>query len=401
MALAKRFEFARATGIESPYFSVHERVTNDTSIIGGREYVNFASYNYLGLSGDADVTAGALEAMQRYGTSVSASRLASGERPLHRDLEREIAEFLGCEDAIVMVSGHATNVSVIGHMFGPQDLIVHDSLAHDSIIAGIKLSGAKRRAFPHNDADALDQLLGQMRHEFRRVLIAVEGVYSMDGDIPPLERVVEIKKRHDALLLVDEAHSLGVLGATGRGIGEHCGVDRRDVELWMGTLSKTLASCGGYIAGSAKLAQYLKYSNPGFVYSVGISPANAGAALAALRKLRARPDLVTTLRERSRKFLDLSRQRGVNTGFSEGTAVVPCIVGNSLDCLHLSQALAEHSINVQPILHPAVEEQQTRLRFFLTARHSEDQIRMTVNALADELAKINPKLLSPQSCHRD
>src|SRR5438128_4345400 len=207
-----------------------------------------------------------------------------------------------------MVSGLATNVSVIGHMFGPQDLIVHDSLAHDSIIAGIKLSGAKRRAFPHNDADALDQLLGQMRHEFRRVLIAVEGVYSMDGDIPPLERVVEIKKRHDALLLVDEAHSLGVLGATGRGIGEHCGVDRRDVELWMGTLSKTLAACGGYIAGSAKLAQYLKYSNPGFVYSVGISPANAGAALAALRKLRARPDLVTTLRERSRKFLDLSRQ---------------------------------------------------------------------------------------------
>lgn len=392
-ALEQRFALARATGIESPYFSVHERVTNNTSIIGGREYVNFASYNYLGLSGDEEVTAGALEAMQRYGTSVSASRLASGEKPLHQELEREIADFLLCEDAIVMVSGHATNVSVIGHMFGPQDLIVHDSLAHDSIVAGIRLSGAKRRAFAHNDVDALDQILHQSRKEFRRVLIAIEGVYSMDGDIAPLDRIIEVKKRHNALLLVDEAHSLGVLGATGGGIGEHFNVNRDDVEMWMGTLSKSLASCGGYIAGSAKLVQYLKYSNPGFVYSVGISPANAGAALAALRKMRAQPELVTTLRERSRTFLDLSRARGINIGFSEGTAVVPCIVGNSWQCLRLSHALAERAINVQPILYPAVEEQLTRLRFFLTTRHSEAQIEATVNALAEELEKIDPKLL--------
>ncbi len=392
-ALEQRFALARATGIESPYFSVHERVTNDTSVIGGREYVNFASYNYLGLSGDAEVTAGALEAMQRYGTSVSASRLASGEKPVHHELEREIADFLLCEDAIVMVSGHATNVSVIGHMFGPQDLIVHDSLAHDSIVAGIRLSGAKRRAFAHNDVDALDQILRQTRKQFRRVLITIEGVYSMDGDIAPLDRIIEIKKRHNAMLLVDEAHSLGVLGETGGGLGEHFNVNRDDVEMWMGTLSKSLASCGGYIAGSAKLVQYLKYSNPGFVYSVGISPANAGAALAALRKMRAQPELVTTLRERSRRFLDLSRARGINTGFSEGTAVVPCIVGNSWDCLRLSHALAERSINVQPILYPAVEEHLTRLRFFLTARHSEAQIETTVNALAEELGKIDPKLL--------
>jgi 8-amino-7-oxononanoate synthase len=395
-ALEQRFELARATGIESPYFSVHERVTNDTSVIGGREYINFASYNYLGLSGDAEVTAGALEAMQRYGTSVSASRLASGEKPLHHELEREIADFLGCEDAIVMVSGHATNVSVIGHVFGPQDLIVHDSLAHDSIVAGVRLSGAKRRAFPHNDVDALDQILRQTRQQFRRVLIAVEGVYSMDGDIAPLDRIIEVKKRHHALLLVDEAHSLGVLGQTGRGIGEHFNINPQDVEMWMGTLSKSLASCGGYIAGSAKLVQYLKYSNPGFVYSVGISPANAGAALAALQKMRAHPDLVTTLRERSRMFLDLSRARGINTGFSEGTAVVPCIVGNSWHCLRLSHALAERAINVQPILYPAVEEQQTRLRFFLTARHSEAQIQSTVTALAEELEKIDPRLLNPR-----
>jgi 8-amino-7-oxononanoate synthase len=396
-ALQNRIESTRNSGLTDPYFSVHEGVTNDTSVIGGQEYVNFASYNYLGLSGDTEVTASAVEALHKYGTSVSASRLASGEKPLHRELEREIAEFLGCEDAIVMVGGHATNVSVIGHLFGPQDLVIHDSLAHDSILAGIKLGGAKRRSFPHNDLDTLDNILRQSRSAARRVLIAVEGVYSMDGDVPRLEAIIEIKQRHRALLLVDEAHSLGILGDTGRGIGEHCDVKRQDVDLWMGTLSKSLASCGGYIAGSAELVRYLKYSNPGFVYSVGISPANAAAALAALRKLRAHPELVTVLRSRSRLFCALSQKRGIDTGFSGGTAIVPCIVGNSLNCLLLARALEEQKINVQPILYPAVEESLTRLRFFVTTRHSEQQITTTVNALADALREISPNLLKHSS----
>jgi 8-amino-7-oxononanoate synthase len=396
-ALRERIETFRNSGFIDPYFSVHERVTNDTSVIGGREYVNFASYNYLGLSGDAEVTAAAIEALRRYGTSVSASRLASGEKPLHRELEREIAEFLGCEDAIVMVGGHATNVSVIGHLFGPQDLVIHDSLAHDSILAGIKLAGARRRPFPHNDLNALNEILRQSRSTARRVLIAIEGVYSMDGDVPPLEAIVEIKRRHHALLLVDEAHSLGVLGNTGRGIGEHCNVKREDVDLWMGTLSKSLASCGGYIAGSAELVRYLKYSNPGFIYSVGISPANAAAALAALRKLRAHPELVATLRDRSRLFCSLSQKHGIDTGLSNGTAVVPCIVGNSQKCLLLAHALGEKRINVQPILYPAVEESLTRLRFFVTARHSEQQIGATVTAVAESLERINPHALKDRS----
>jgi 8-amino-7-oxononanoate synthase len=392
IALRGRIENTQHSGL-NPYFSVHEMVSNDISVIRGQEYVNFASYNYLGLSGDAEVTAHAMKALQRYGTSVSASRLASGEKPLHQELEHEIAEFLGCEDAIVMVGGHATNVSVIGHLFGPQDLVVHDTLAHDSILAGIKLAGAKRRAFPHNDLDALDNILRQSRTAARRVLIAIEGVYSMDGDMPALDAIIGIKRRHHALLLVDEAHSLGVIGNTGRGIGEHCAVNREDVDLWMGTLSKALASCGGYIAGSAELVRYLKYSNPGFVYSVGISPANAAAALAALRKLRDHPELVTTLRERSRLFCDLSRKYGIDTGFSEGTAIVPCIVGNSVNCMLLGSALAERRINVQPILYPAVEERLTRLRFFVTARHSEQQISTSVTALAEALREISPNLL--------
>jgi 8-amino-7-oxononanoate synthase len=399
-ALMQRFEVARVAGLSDPYFSVHEGVTNDTSQIGGREYINFASYNYLGLSGRDEVNAAVAEAVKRYGTSVSASRLASGEKPLHRELEHEIADFLGCEDSVVMVSGHATNVSTIGCLLGPEDLVAHDSFAHDSILAGIRLAGAKRRPFPHNDADALEEILRQSRHTARRVLIAVEGVYSMDGDIAPLARIVEIKQRHHALLLVDEAHSLGVLGRTGRGVGEHAGVNRADVDLWMGTLSKSLASCGGYIAGSALLVRYLKYSNPGFVYSVGISPANAAASLAALRIMRAHPELVTTLHERSRFFLERSRALGINTGRSSESAVVPCIVGNSMHCLQLAQALRQRAINVQPILYPAVEESQARLRFFVTARHSEQQLAAAAEAVAEELAAIAPEaLLRPSAAY--
>src|SRR5205814_3085988 len=178
--LEQRFGLATAFGLRNPYFNVHERVTNDTSVIGGRTLINWSSYNYLGLSGDPSVTRAAQEAVARYGTSVSASRVASGEKPLHRELEQELSSFLGTEDAVVMVSGHGVFVTVIGHMMGPQDLILHDSLAHDCIMGGSKLSGAKRRPFPHNDPDALEKQLAQLRPHYRRVLIAVEGVYSLD-----------------------------------------------------------------------------------------------------------------------------------------------------------------------------------------------------------------------------
>jgi 8-amino-7-oxononanoate synthase len=395
LALRQRIDMAQAMGLTIPYFNLHEGITSDTSVIDGREMVNFSSYNYLGLSGDAEVTAAASAAMERYGTSVSASRIASGEKPLHRELEGEIAAFLGAEASIVMVGGHATNVATVGHLLGQGDLIVHDALAHDSILSGARLSGARRRPFPHNDAEALDRLLTELRPQFRRVLIAIEGTYSMDGDIPPLDQFIAVKKKHGAMLLVDEAHSLGVLGTTGRGIGEHFRIDPADVDLWMGTLSKSLASCGGYIAGSKALVEYLKYTAGGFVYSVGISPANAAAALAALRKLDANPELVSTLHARSRFFLEAMRSRGIRTGMSSGTAVVPCIVPSSLDCLMLAQALGRRGINVQPILYPAVEEHLARLRFFVTARHSEAQLEACAQAVVEELTKINPAHLLP------
>jgi acyl-CoA synthetase (AMP-forming)/AMP-acid ligase II/7-keto-8-aminopelargonate synthetase-like enzyme/acyl carrier protein len=280
--LKRQERMLRVVAGDNPYFRVDQGGVGSAACIERRQIVNFSVYDYIGLAHDPEVAAAAKAAIDRYGTSAGASRLVSGEKQVHRDLEQALATFLGTPAAIVFVSGHATNVTTIGHLLGPSDLILHDILAHNSIIQGAALSGATRRAFVHNDWQALDALLSDVRHSYRRVLIAIEGVYSMDGDFPELPRFVELREKHKTLLLVDEAHSLGTMGATGRGIGEHWSVERADVDLWMGTLSKSLASCGGYIAGSAELVEYLKYTAPGFVYSVGLSPPNAAAALAAL-----------------------------------------------------------------------------------------------------------------------
>ena len=376
------------TGVPNPYFTVHEGTTRDTTRIDGRELISFASYNYIGMSGDPEVNASVVKAVNKYGTSVSASRLVSGEKDLHGRLEREIAEWIGVDASVVMVGGHATNETTIGHLVGPGDLIVHDSLSHNSIVQGAILSGARRRPFPHNDWQALESILAEVRASYRRILVVVEGVYSMDGDFPELPKFIDVKKRYKSWLMVDEAHSMGTMGKTGRGISEHFGINPRDVDIWMGTLSKSFGSCGGYIAGCQELIEYLRYTAPGFVFSVGLSPPNAAASLASLKVLREHPERVATLQKRAALFLAEAKKRALNTGDSGQTAVIPVITGNSLHALLLSRKLFEKGINVQPILYPAVEESAARLRFFINSTHSEEQIRYAVSATADSLVEV-------------
>ena len=373
------------TGVPNPYFTVHDSVVRDTTVIAGREMISFASYNYIGMSGEPRVSEAAMQAIAKYGTSVSASRLVSGEKPVHGQLEARIADWIGVDASITMVGGHATNETTIGHLVGPGDLIVHDALSHNSIVQGALLSGARRRPFPHNDYEQLDQLLTKVRSQYRRVLIVVEGVYSMDGDFADIPAMVEIKQRHRAMLMVDEAHSMGTMGATGHGISEHFGMNPRDVDIWMGTLSKSFASCGGYIAGSKALIEYLRYTAPGFVFSVGLPPASAAAALASIEVLEQQPERVEILKARSELFLSLAKAAGLDTGASGGTAVIPIITGNSLVALRLSHRMFGDGINVQPILYPAVDETAARLRFFMTSLHSEEQIRFTVGRLVHHL----------------
>lgn len=373
-------------GIDTPFFKLHEGCAGATTVIDGRQCLNFSSYNYLGLSGHPDVNLAAKEAIDRYGTSVSASRIVSGERPLHRELENALARFYGVDDAVVFVSGHATNVSTIGYLFGPRDLIVHDELIHNSALQGAQLSGARRLSFPHNDWVALDEMLQSQRRQFERVLIVLEGLYSMDGDFPDLPRFVEIKRKHCCFLMVDEAHSFGVMGKNGRGIREHFGLAGSDVDIWMGTLSKTLAGCGGYIAGETALVEHLKFLAPGFLYSVGMSPPLAAASLAALCCLENEPWRVEILRQRGNQFMESARKAGIDTGLSAGLAVIPAIVGSSVRAARASSALLERGINVQPILYPAVAEKSARLRFFISSLHTELQIEETVQAVGEVLA---------------
>nr|WP_256721517.1 aminotransferase class I/II-fold pyridoxal phosphate-dependent enzyme [Pseudomonas serbica] len=375
-------------GLTNPFFKLHESLAGAETTIGGQRFVNFASYNYLGYSGHPLVAEAAKAAIDHYGTSVSASRLVSGDRPIHRELEAELARLYEVDDAVTFVSGHATNVTTIGYLFGPRDLVIHDELIHNSVLQGIQLSGARRLSFAHNDFDALDRLLGDQRQHFERVLVVLEGIYSMDGDYPDLPRFVELKNKHKVFLMVDEAHSLGVMGANGKGIREHFGLAGKDVDIWMGTLSKTLASCGGYIAGESALVEHLKFMAPGFLYSVGMPASVAAAALAAVRCLADDAERVATLQARGQQFLALAREAGLDTGTSTGLAVIPVITGSSLKATQLSGALAKRGINAQPILHPAVPEKAARVRFFVSCLHTPEQIAETVAIVAQELQKL-------------
>ncbi len=385
--LAFQKHAAEALEIANPFFRAHDGIAGASTRIDGREVTNFASYNYLDLCGHPAVSAAAKAAIDRFGTSVSASRLVSGERPPQRELEQALAALLGTEDCVTFVSGHATNVTVIGHIVGAGDLILHDALAHNSVVLGAGLSGAARRTFPHNDWRALETLLKGRRDSVRRVLVIVEGLYSMDGDTADLPHFVDICRRYDAFLMVDEAHSIGVLGATGGGLRAHFGLAANDADLWMGTLSKSFAACGGYIAGQAALVEYLKFTAPGFVYSVGLMPAAAAAATAAIRVMQAEPGRIARLHDRTARFLARARERGLNTGLSQGYAIVPVIIGSSIRAVRLSNALLARGINVQPILHPAVEERNARLRLFFSCAHTDEQIDTTADIIAEELAR--------------
>jgi len=390
-------------GIENPFYRLHDGRAAEMTSLEGREVVNFSSYDYLGLNGHPDVVAAAKTAIDRFGTSVSASRLTAGERPVHRDLEAALATLHGAEDAVLFVSGHATNVSVIGCLLGPEDLIVSDSFIHNSVVEGAKLSGAKRILCPHGDIEAMERALRLNRSRHRRAIIIVEGLYSMDGDVPDLASLIRLKRRYDSWLMVDEAHSLGVLGANGRGIAEEQGVAPTEVDIWMGTLSKALASTGGYIAGSRRLIELLKYTSPGFVYSVGSAPSVTAAARAAIAVMQRETWRLQKLRKNGRDFVAAARARGLDTGFSIGASVVPIIVGNSPNTVILSHRLLARGYNVIPIIFPGVPENQSRLRFFITSRHKSGQMTGVLDAIAEELPEIRkaPSFVNVVAGRRD
>ena len=387
--LKRRIANAASQGIDIPFFQPRDGISGSTIRWHGRELINYSGYNYLGLSGHPKVSAAAKAAVDKYGTSASASRAVSGQIELHGELEQRIAAFVGTQDALVFVSGYLTNVTVISHLLGRSDAAIYDSFAHNSIINGSRLSGARVITFDHGEWEKLESTLNATRDQFRRGLLIGEGVYSMDGKVLDLRRAVDVRRRHDLLLMVDEAHSIGTLGETGRGICEATGIAASSVDVHMGTLSKTLAACGGYVAGDRDFIEYLRYLAPGFLFSVGLSPPDTAAALAALEILENEPERPRQLRERTKLFRELAREWGLPVAGAEEAPVASLIVGESHKCLMLSQGLLQHGIHVQPIVYPAVAQDGARLRFFITIDHTEAQFRATMPAIARELERLH------------
>jgi len=389
----KEMRFQKAASeqlqISSPFFRQAEELDGARIKIDGNWLINFASYDYLGLNQSDEVRDAVVEGVSTWGVSAAASRLVGGQMAHHTVLEETLAEQCGTEAALATVSGHATNIMLLRTILGKDDLVLVDKLAHNSVYEGIHASGATHLSFPHNDWEWVDRILAEKRGSYKNAIVIIEGLYSMDGDIPDLAKFVEVKARHGAWLMVDEAHSFGVLGAHGRGICEHSGVDPASVEILMGTLSKAMCSCGGYVAGSQSLIEYLKFKAPGFVYSVGLSAPNSFAAKAALDAMIAQPERVTRLAETGQYFLKSATALGLDCGDSIGSAVAPIIVGDSLKSVILADRLAKRGVNALPIIYPAVPEKRARVRFFLTAAHSKEQIDQTLKVTQEEITLIN------------
>jgi 8-amino-7-oxononanoate synthase len=365
-----------------PYFRLLESEAGPVVEMEGRETIMLGSNNYLGLTMDERVKQAARDALEQYGTGVTGSRLLNGTTPLHTDLERELAEFMGTEDAIVFTTGYQSNLGAISAILEPGDTVICDTGDHASILDGCKLSGARLRPFRHNRMDKLETMLERAASDESGVLVVVDGVFSMEGDVCDLPPVVELCKRYGARLFVDEAHGVGVLGARGAGACELFGLED-EIDLRMGTFSKSLASCGGFIAGSEEVIEYLRVSSRAFIFSASAVPAAVGAALGALRIIRSEgPALFEKLLDNAAYLRQGFRDLGLKViepgkladGTEATTPVVPVVVGEDWQAVLLWKALFDAGVYTNVALHPAVPPGGALLRTSLMATHQREHL---------------------------
>ena len=369
-----------------PYFRTLESPAAPVVTMEGAERVMLGSNNYLGLTGDERVIAGARDALERYGTGLTGSRLLNGTIELHLELERELAEWMGTEEAIVFTTGHQANVGTLGTLLAPGDTVIADAADHASILDGCLLSRAKLRPFRHGRLDKLEKMLQRAEGDGGGVLVVVDGVFSMEGDVADLPRVVELCRAHGARLMVDEAHAAGVLGARGAGASELLGVEG-DVDLRMGTFSKSLASCGGFIAGPHEVIEFLRISSRAFLFTAAGVPAAVGAALAALRIVRSDegPALFASVIDNARYLRDGLRSLGfevLDDAHGITTPIVPVVVGDDWKAVFLWRALYDAGVYVNVALHPAVPPAGALLRTSVMATHDHAVLDRALDAFA-------------------
>ena len=348
--------------------------------IGGRRMVMFSSYSYLGLLKDEKVQRKAREALDRFGTGTHGVRVLAGTTAAHVECERKIASFLGTEDAIAYSSGYVANLSTISTLLGRDDVVIVDQLSHASIIDGCLLSRSTFQRFKHNDLDDLRRLLENASEKYKGKLVIVDAVYSMDGDVCPLPELVALCREFDAWLVVDEAHSLGVLGETGRGILEYFNMSPDDVELLTGSLSKTIPAVGGFVAGKRDVIQFLRHNARAFVFSAALPPAAVAAVTASLEVIEEEPWRIKAVRRNIERFIAGLNALGYDT-LQTKSCVIPIVIGKEEPTLELTHRLHVDGMFVSPIVSPAVPPNTCRLRANVTAAHTDEDIDFALGLL--------------------
>jgi glycine C-acetyltransferase len=348
-------------------------------LINNRDMGMYASYSYLGLIGHPRINQAAKDAIDRYGTGTHGVRMLAGTLDLHKELEETIAEFKKAEAAVTYTSGYVTNLTVVSSLVGRGGYVISDKLNHASIVDGCLMSGAKFVRFRHNDMQDLEERLEKIPDDATKLVIS-DAVFSMDGDVIDFPKIVELSQKYNAWLMIDEAHSVGVLGETGRGIEEHFGMDGT-IDIKMGTLSKTIPSVGGYVAGKKELIDFLSHASRAYIFSAALPPAQAAAANEAFKVILDEPWRIEKLRENSEQFINGLKARGFDT-METSTAIVPVLCGDDERAFALTRAAQNQDLFVLPVVSPAVPPGLARLRATVTAAHETDEIEYAMNIIA-------------------
>ncbi len=354
-----------------PFFIPLENNEGTEAIINGKKVLMFGSNNYLGLTQDIRVKEAAIEAIKKYGTSVTGSRFMNGTLKLHEELEEKLAEFIGKEKVLVFSTGYQTNVGTISAIVGKNDFAVVDKEDHASIIDGCKMSFGKMERFKHNDLSDLERILKKIPENKGKIVI-VDGVYSMTGEIAPLPEIIKISKKYGARIMVDDAHSIGVLGKCGRGTSNHFGVEK-EVDLIMGTFSKSFASLGGFIAGDKEVMFYIQHNARSFIFSAAIPPANLAAAIKALEIMEKEPERIENLKRIAEKWRNGLKSLGFEIGNTQ-TPIAPVYIRDRWKTVYMWKELLDNGVYVNPVVPPGVPPNDSLLRTSCMATHTDEQI---------------------------
>jgi len=351
-----------------PYFKELSSEQAPEVMIQGRKFIMFGSNNYLGLANDPRMKKAAMDAVHKFGTGVAGSRFLNGNTVLHTELERKLAAFKGREAALVYATGYQMNLGVISALVGRGDVVIVDKLDHASILDGCRLSGGEIRRYKHNDTEDLERVLKGAGTKTGKLVI-VDGVFSMEGDIAPLPEIVRISKKYGARLMVDDAHATGVLGKHGRGTCEHFGLTRKEVDIVVGTCSKSFASIGGFVAGDADILHYIQHFSRSMIFSAALPPASVAAISKAIDIIESEPQRIKKLWDNSNYLLERFKKMGCNTGETQ-TPIIPVVIGDNMKTFLLWKALYDNGIFTNPVVSPAVPPKRALLRVVVTATHT-------------------------------